>query len=80
MGRGGIDERAEQLHYPVCDRDDPSRRDANDIWSRLLKDRIVFLGTEIDDNVANLIIAQLLFLESQDPEKDITCTSTARAA
>jgi ATP-dependent Clp protease protease subunit len=43
----------------------------NDIWSRLLVDRIVFLGTAIDDTVANLIIAQLLFLESQDPEKDI---------
>ena len=43
----------------------------HDIWSRLLVDRIVFLGTAIDDQVANLIIAQLLFLESQDPEKDI---------
>ncbi len=44
---------------------------AYDIYSRLLKDRIVFLGTEINDDVANLIIAQLLFLESEDPEKDI---------
>jgi ATP-dependent Clp protease protease subunit len=43
----------------------------HDIWSRLLVDRIVFLGTAIDDTVANLIIAQLLFLESQDPDKDI---------
>lgn len=43
----------------------------HDIWSRLLVDRIVFLGTAIDDQVANLIIAQLLYLESQDPEKDI---------
>ena len=42
-----------------------------DIFSRLLKDRIVFLGTPIDDNVANVIIAQLLFLESEDPDKDI---------
>jgi ATP-dependent Clp protease protease subunit len=42
-----------------------------DIFSRLLKDRIVFLGTEIDDIVANIIIAQLLFLESEDPDKDI---------
>lgn len=42
-----------------------------DVWSRLLKDRIVFLGTPIFDEVANLIVAQLLFLESQDPEKDI---------
>ena len=44
---------------------------AYDIYSRLLKDRIVFIGTAIDDNVANLIIAQLLFLESEDPDKDI---------
>jgi len=44
---------------------------AYDIYSRLLKDRIVFLGTPINDDVANLIIAQLLFLESQDPDKDI---------
>ena len=43
----------------------------HDIWSRLLVDRIIFLGTAIDDQVANLIIAQLLYLESQDPEKDI---------
>lgn len=42
-----------------------------DIFSRLLKDRIIFLGTEIDDNVANAIVAQLLFLEAEDPEKDI---------
>ncbi|RTL01726.1 MAG: ATP-dependent Clp endopeptidase proteolytic subunit ClpP [Neisseriaceae bacterium] len=42
-----------------------------DIYSRLLKDRIVFLGGPIDDDVANLIIAQLLFLESEDPKKDI---------
>lgn len=42
-----------------------------DIYSRLLKDRIVFLGGSIDDEVANLIIAQLLFLESEDPKKDI---------
>lgn len=42
-----------------------------DIYSRLLKERIVFLGTEVDDNVANLITAQLLFLESEDPDKDI---------
>ena len=44
---------------------------AYDIYSRLLKDRILFLGTEIDDNVANAIVAQLLFLEAEDPEKDI---------
>jgi len=44
---------------------------AYDIYSRLLKDRIVFLGTAMNDEIANLIIAQLLFLESEDPDKDI---------
>ena len=44
---------------------------AYDIYSRLLKDRIIFIGSPIDDTVANLIIAQLLFLEAEDPEKDI---------
>lgn len=43
-----------------------------DIYSRLLKDRIVFIGTPIDDNVANLIIAQMLFLQMEDPKKDIS--------
>lgn len=42
-----------------------------DIYSRLLKDRIVFIGTPIDDNVANVVVAQLLFLQMEDPEKDI---------
>jgi len=42
-----------------------------DIYSRLLKDRIVFLGTPVDDDVANVVIAQLLYLESEDPDKDI---------
>lgn len=44
---------------------------AYDIYSRLLKDRIIFLGSAIDDYVANLIVAQMLFLESEDPKKDI---------
>ena len=49
-----------------------SRRERSyDIYSRLLKDRIIFLGEEIDDHVASLIVAQLLFLEAEDPEKDI---------
>ena len=43
-----------------------------DIYSRLLKDRIIFLGSPIDDNVANLVIAQLLFLEAEAPDKDIS--------
>ena len=45
---------------------------AFDIYSRLLKERIIFIGTAIDDNVANVVIAQLLFLESEDSKKDIT--------
>jgi ATP-dependent Clp protease protease subunit len=43
-----------------------------DIYSRLLKDRIIFLGTAIDDNVSNLIVAQMLFLESEDPDKEVS--------
>lgn len=42
-----------------------------DIYSRLLKDRIIFLGTEVTDDISNLVVAQLLFLESEDPEKDV---------
>ena len=45
---------------------------AYDIYSRLLKDRIIFLGSAVDNEIANLIVAQLLFLESEDPEKDIS--------
>lgn len=44
---------------------------AYDIYSRLLKDRVIFLSGEVEDNMANLIVAQLLFLESEDPDKDI---------
>src|SRR5881397_4189135 len=44
---------------------------AYDIYSRLLKENIIFLGTPIDDNIANLVIAQMLFLAAEDPEKDI---------
>jgi len=54
----------------VIERDGRSER-AFDIYSRLLKERIVFLGTAIDDDIANLVIAQMLFLESEDPDKDI---------
>jgi ATP-dependent Clp protease protease subunit len=45
---------------------------AYDIYSRLLKDNIIFIGTSIDDNLANLVVAQLLFLEAEDPEKEIS--------
>ena len=54
----------------VIERDGRGER-AYDIYSRLLKERIVFIGTPIDDDVANLIIAQMLFLESEDPDKDV---------
>ena len=51
---------------------------AFDIYSRLLKDNIIFLGTPIDDQIANLIVAQLLFLEAEDPEKDINVYINSR--
>ena len=54
----------------VIEKDGRGER-AYDIYSRLLKDRIIFLGTAIDDDMANLVIAQMLFLESEDPDKDI---------
>jgi len=44
---------------------------AYDIYSRLLKDRIIFLGTVIDDNIANLVVAQMLYLEAENPDKEI---------
>lgn len=55
----------------VIEKDSRGER-AYDIYSRLLKDRIIFLGTEIDDHVTNAIVAQLLFLQSQDSDKDIS--------
>ena len=54
----------------VIEKDGRGER-AYDIYSRLLKERIIFLGTAIDDDVANLVIAQMLFLESEDPDKDV---------
>ena len=56
---------------PIVVEQDHRGERAYDIYSRLLRDRIVFLGSPIDDDVANLVIAQLLFLEAEDPEKDI---------
>ncbi len=56
---------------PIVIEQTPRGERAYDIYSRLLKDRIILLGTPIDDHVANLIVAQLLFLESEDPDKDI---------
>ncbi len=51
---------------------------AYDIYSRLLKDRIIFIGSDIDDHVANVVIAQMLFLESEDPDKDINLYINSR--
>jgi len=56
---------------PIVVEQTPRGERSYDIYSRLLKDRIIFLGTEIDDSIANIVIAQLLFLEATDPDKDI---------
>jgi len=56
---------------PIVIEQTPRGERSYDIYSRLLKDNIIFLGTVIDDNVANAIVAQMLFLESEDPDKDI---------
>ncbi|HPL63377.1 MAG: ATP-dependent Clp endopeptidase proteolytic subunit ClpP [Syntrophales bacterium] len=56
---------------PIVIEQDGRGERAFDIYSRLLKDRIVFLGTAVDDDIANLIIAQMLYLESEDPDKEI---------
>ncbi len=56
---------------PMVVEQSPGGERAYDIYSRLLRDRIIFLGTAIDDNVANAVIAQLLFLEADDPDRDI---------
>ena len=56
---------------PIVVEQTPRGERSYDIYSRLLKDRIIFLGTEIDDMTANIVIAQLLFLEAADPDKDI---------
>ncbi len=57
---------------PIVVEQTPRGERAYDIYSRLLKERIIFLGTAIDDTVANLVVAQLLFLEAEDPKRDIT--------
>ena len=66
-----MNERAQMLVPMVVEQTGRGER-SYDIYSRLLKERIIFLGTDIDDTVANLVIAQLLFLQSEDPEKDIS--------
>lgn len=64
--------RANYYYPPTVIEQTPRGERAYDIWSRLLKDRIIFLGTAVEDHVANSIIAQLLFLESEAQDKDIT--------
>lgn len=60
------------MHYvPIVIEQTGRGERAYDIYSRLLKERIIFIGSPVDDNVANVVIAQLLFLEAEDPEKDI---------
>ena len=56
---------------PTVVEQSPRGERAYDLFSRLLRERIIFIGTPIDDTVANLVCAQMLFLESEDPEKDI---------
>jgi ATP-dependent Clp protease protease subunit len=66
-----MNERAQMLVPIVVEQTGRGER-SYDIYSRLLKERIIFLGTAIDDSIANLVIAQLLFLQSEDPEKDVS--------
>ena len=61
-----------QILVPMVVEQSPRGERAYDIYSRLLKDRVIFIGTGIDDTVSNLIIAQLLFLQSEDPDKEIS--------
>ena len=61
-----------QILVPMVVEQSPRGERAYDIYSRLLKDRVVFIGTPVDDVVANLIIAQLLFLQNEDPDKEIS--------
>lgn len=66
-----MNEHTASILVPTVIEKTPMGERAYDIYSRLLKERIIFLGTDVNDTVANLVIAQLLFLESEDPTKDI---------
>ena len=72
MSERGMTERESAMYIPLVVEQTHRGERAWDIFSRLLKDRIIFLGTEVNDDVANAIIAQMLFLESEDPDKEIT--------
>ncbi len=63
--------RAQNYHVPTVVESSNRGERAYDLYSRLLRERIIFLGTPIDDTIANLVCAQMLFLESEDPDKDI---------
>jgi ATP-dependent Clp protease protease subunit len=71
MDKNPIEHSVQSQLVPMVIEKSPFGERAFDIYSRLLKDRIIFLGGPVDDHTANLIIAQLLFLESEDPKKDI---------
>jgi len=62
---------ANSYYPPIVIEETPRGERSYDIYSRLLKDNIIFMGTAIDDSVANAVVAQMLFLESEDPDKDI---------
>ena len=69
-----------QYTIPTVVESTPRGERASDIYSRLLADRIIFLGTEIDDGVANVVIARLIHLESLSPDREVSSTSTPPAA
>src|SRR5256885_16911980 len=71
VGAGAAEPPSDFIPYPQVVETTHRGERSWDIFSRLLKDRIVFLGTEVNDDVANIIVAQLLFLESEDPDKDV---------
>jgi len=60
------------IPYPTVVERSPRGEYQTDVWSILLRERIIFLGTPINDQIANLIIAQLLYLEREDPDKDVS--------
>jgi ATP-dependent Clp protease, protease subunit len=66
-----VSQSSRQQHVPTVIEETPRGQFSFDIYSSLLKERIIMLGTPVDDQVANLIVAQLLFLESEDPDRDI---------
>ncbi len=73
-------ETVKSYYVPMVVEQDGRGERAFDIYSRLLKDRVIFIGSAIDDDVANSVIAQLLFLQMADPRRISTCISIPRAA